>query len=556
MKEKIAELISKQIGLSREEILKLIVIPKSSSLGDYAFPCFVLAKKLKKNPTEIAKELTGKIKTTDFEKVESSGPYINFFLDRKILALEVIKKVQKEKDKYGSSNLGKGKKIVIDMSSPNIAKPFGIGHLRSTIIGNSISEIAKFLGFKTIKINYLGDWGTQFGKLITGYNKKGDDEKLKKDPIKHMLELYIEGNKLKYEDESRQWFKKLEDGDKKTLLLWKKFKKFSLKDFDKLYNLLEIKFDVISGESFYNDKMEDTIKELENKKLLEISEGAKIVDLEKYNLGICLIKKADGATLYATRDLTAAIDRYKKFKFEKMIYEVGQEQKLYFQQVFKVLELLGYKWANDCIHVSHGLYLDEDGKRFATRKGKTIFMEDILNETISLAKDEIKKRESLSNKELEERARKIALAAIFYGDLKSYRTNDIVFNIEKFLSFEGNTGPYLLYSYARAKSILRKAKYSNKNKKFEINSLSDKEKTLLSLLNSFPTEVNHAYNDLNPSIIAHFAFNLAQTFNEFYHSQQVIGSENEQFLLVMVDCTTQVLKNALSLLGISVIERM
>jgi arginyl-tRNA synthetase len=300
--------------------------------------------------------------------------------------------------------------------------------------------------------------------------------------------------------------------------------------------------------------MEDTIKGLENKGLIETSEGAKIVNLEKYNLGICLIKKSDGTTLYATRDITAVIDRYKKYKFAKMIYEVGQEQKLHFQQVFKILELLGYSWVKDCVHVSHGLYLDEDGKKFATRKGKTLFMEDILSETIDLAKQEIKKREALSSKELEERARKIALAAIFYGDLKNYRENDLVFNIEKFLSFEGNTGPYLLYTYARARSILRKANY--KPKKYSLSTLNDKEKELIAKLALFPEVIISAFNNFAPNIIANYAYELSQIFNEFYHSYPVISSDNEQFRLSLVSAFSQVLKNALSLLGISVIERM
>ncbi|MDD5700360.1 MAG: arginine--tRNA ligase, partial [Candidatus Nanoarchaeia archaeon] len=409
--------------------------------------------------------------------------------------------------------------------------------------------------YKTVKINYLGDWGTQFGKLIAGYKKIGNEKKLKSNPIKHMLELYVEGNKEEYDEESRQWFKKLEDGNKEAVSLWKKFKDYSLKDFDKIYKTLGIKFDVISGESFYNNKMGATVSELKKKKLLKESEGAQIVDLEKYNLGVCLIKKSDGATLYATRDLTAAIDRHKKFKFDKMIYEVGQEQKLHFQQVFKILGLMGYNWAKSCIHVYHGLYLDKDGKKFATREGKTVFMEDILSETIELARLEILKREKLKEKELEERAEAIAIAAIFYGDLKSYRANDIVFDINKFLSFEGDTGPYLLYSYARAKSILRKAKYKQKPK-IKAGSLNNSEKNLVLKLSAFPEAVAHANQNLSPNLIANYSFELAQMFNEFYHANQVIGSENEAFRLALVDSFSQVLKNALSLLGISVIEKM
>ncbi|KKP88241.1 MAG: arginyl-tRNA ligase [Candidatus Nomurabacteria bacterium GW2011_GWC2_35_8] len=554
MKATIASLLAKSTKLKKDDIENLIEVPKDSKLGDFAFPCFSLSKEMKKSPVEIAKDLVFKLKSPELEKVEAIGPYLNFFVNKSSLATETLGKIQREKEKFGSSKKGKGKRVVIDMSSPNIAKPFGIGHLRSTIIGNSLSEIAKFQGYDVTKINYLGDWGTQFGKMIVGWKKKGNEIKLKKEPIKHLLELYVEGNKTEYEDDARKWFKKLEDGDKEALQLWNKFKEYSLKEFDIIYNFMGIKFDVLSGESKYNDKMEDTIKLLAEKGLLEESEGAQIVNLEEYKLGVCLIKKSDGATLYATRDITAAIERQNDYKFSKMIYEVGNEQRLHFQQLFKVLELLGFQWAKDCVHVNHGLYLDEDGKKFATRKGKTIFMEDILSETVALAKEEIKKREKLDEKELEERAKKIALAAIFYGDLKNYRANDIIFDVNKFISFEGNTGPYLLYSYARAKSILRKANFKETN--IEVKDLSESEKALINKLASFPEVVQHSFDNLSPNIIANYSFDLSQLFNEFYHSSQVIGSEQEALRLSIVNCFAQTLSNALSLLGISVIEKM
>lgn len=555
MKELIANEIAKITKIKKEEIESILETPPSPELGDYSFPCFSLAKSLKKNPIEIAKELSLKIKSKDLEKVEAKGPYLNFFLNKDKFTSETLRKILKEREKYGSSSIGKKKTITIDLSAPNIAKPFGIGHLRSTIIGNSISNICKCLGYKTVKINYLGDWGTQFGKLIVAYKKFGDEKSLKKDPIKYLLDLYIKGNDEQYESEAREWFKKLESGDKNAILLWKKFKDLSLKEFEKIYSLLEVKFDVTSGESFYNNKMDSVVNDLEKKGFLEESEGAKIVNLEKLGMGVCLIKKSDGATLYATRDLAAAIDRYKKYKFSKMIYEVGQEQKLHFQQVFKILELLGYPWAKDCIHVYHGLYLDKDGKKFATREGKTVFMSEVIDETISIAKSEILKREKLSEKELEERAKKIALSAIIYGDLKNYRANDIVFDIERFLSFEGNTGPYLLYTYARAKSILRKAKYKQTTS-FDAKSISQKEKEVISQLSAFPDIVIQAYKSLSPNLIANYAFQLAQSFNEYYHSEQVIGSEKEKFKLVLVDSFSQVLKNSLHLLGIRTLEKM
>ena len=546
---------SLNLKLTIQEIEEKIEIPPDSLMGDFAFPCFFLSSKLRKAPNEIALKIKNEIKNIpkEISEIKVSGAYLNFFVDKKILAVNLIKKALKEKEKYGNSNEGKGKTIVIDMSSPNIAKPFGIGHLRSTIIGNSISNIAKSQGYKTVKINYLGDWGTQFGKMIAGYKKIGNDKELKKDQAKNMLKWYIEGNKKEYEEDARKWFKKLEDGDKEALKLWKMFKDLSMKDFEKTYKILGVKFDVISGESFYNNKMDKTIKELKSKKLLEQSEGALIVNLDKYNLGVCLIQKTDGATLYATRDLTAAIERYNKYKFSKMIYEVGQEQKLHFQQVFKVLELMNYKFSKECVHASHGLYLDEDGKKFATRKGKTIFMEDILNETIEIAKKKIQEKNTdLKNKN--EIARKIAIAAIFYGDLKNQRTNDIVFNIEKFLDFEGNTGPYLQYSYARASSILRKASKNTKKSKSEI--LNEKEIALIKKINDFPEAVKKSYEHLFPNLVANYSFELAQKFNEFYHSCPVIGSENEQFRLKLVEAFRITIKKSLYLLGIEVMEEM
>ncbi|MBU0929450.1 MAG: arginine--tRNA ligase [Nanoarchaeota archaeon] len=545
----------------KEEVVKLlkfrvknpqIEIPPIG-MGDYAFPCFSLAKELKKSPNEISKDIINKIKPNKYiEKIVSAGPYVNFFINKEILTQDILKKILKEKDKFGSVNEGKNKKIVIDMSSPNIAKPFGIGHLRSTIIGNSLSKIYTKLGYKTIKINYLGDWGTQFGKLIVGYKKWGNASLLKENPIKHLLELYIKANDKEYEPDARDWFKKLEQGDKEALKLWKLFKELSIKEFNKIYKILGIKFEVISGESFYNKKMDETIKKLKNKHLLKESEGALVVNLEDYNLGVCLIQKSDGTTLYATRDITAAIDRNNKYKFNKMLYEVGSEQKLHFQQFFKVLELMGYSWYKDCIHVSHGLYLDKEGKKFATRKGNIVYMEEILKETIDIAKKTIeKKNPKLKNKD--EAARKVAIAAIFFGDLKNNRVHDIVFDIEKFIDFEGNTGPYIQYTYARASSILRKA---GKKNSFSVKELNEKEILLINKLNIFNEIIISAARQNSPAIIANYTYELAQLFNEFYHSCPVLKSDNEWFRLALVQATRQVIKNGLNLLGIDVLEEM
>lgn len=554
MKETLSKHLSKILNLPEKEIESILEIPPSSNLGDYSFPCFSLAKSLKKNPNEIAREIEEKISKKEFEKVEVKGAYVNFFISRKILAEKVVKKVLKEKNKFGSSKIGKGKTVVIDMSSPNIAKPFGVGHLRSTLIGNSIANISSFLGFKVIKLNYLGDWGTPFGKIIAGFKKFGSEKELKKNPIKHLYEIYTKVSSIEeYEEIGRNEFKKLESGDKESLALWKKFRELSIKDFEKIYSLLNIKFDVTMGESDYNGKMENTLKELKSKNLLKESDGAQIVNLERFGLGMCLIQKSDGTTLYATRDITAAIDRVKRFKADYLLYEVGAEQKLHFKQFFKILELLGYKFAKNCVHIDHGLYLDKDGKKLATRKGKTIFMEDVLEETIELARRELSKREKLSKSELENRALKIARAAIFYGDLKNFRASDAIFDIEKFLKFEGDTGPYLLYTYARAKSILRKVE----NKKpFKISEISDKEKKLILELSKFSEIVEKSYGTFSPNLIANYAFQLSQVFNEFYHSEKVIGSKNESFRLALVESFAHVLKNSLALLGIETLEEM
>ncbi len=562
MKAKVINILQKalkekKIKLKKEEIEKLVEVPPSIEMGDYAFPCFFLAEKLRQEPRQIALEVREKIRKfplTDFDDVQTKGPYINFFLDRKGLARKVVWEAITQKKNYGRSDAGKRKKIIFDMSHPNIAKPFGVGHLRSTIIGNSLANICEFRGFKPVKLNYLGDWGTQFGKVIFGFTKFGSEKKLHKDPIKHLFSVYVKANKKTYEKKSREWFKKLEQRDKKALMLWKVFSELSLNEFEKIYKILGVKFDVYARESEAVRDSKKIIQELKARNLLKKSEGAQIVDLKKHNLGVCIIEKTDGTTTYALRDIVSAIKRYKQYKFVRMVYEVGQEQKLYFKQIFKVLELMGYKWAKNCVHVDHGLYLDKDGKKFATRKGKTIFMEDILDNTISLAKKEIKKREpKMPKTKLEERALKIAIAAIFYGDLKNNRSNNMVFDIKRFVAFEGDTGPYILYSYARASSILKK---TTNQDKFKILELEEKEFELVKKLSLFSEVVEDALKHWNPSLIANYSYHLAQLFNEFYHTCPVIGSKEEAFRLALVEAFRQTLKNAMKLLGIEVLEKM
>jgi len=554
MKEILIELLSRELRLPEREIENMIEIPQNSSLGDYAFPCFSLAKSLKSNPLLIAEDLAENLRRKipkEISSVDFRGGYVNFFIDKKILVKEVFEKV--EKKDFGMNNDGKGRKIVIDMSSPNIAKPFGIGHLRSTIIGNSIGKICSANGYNVIKINYLGDWGTGFGRLIFGFRKFGSEEKLKKNPIKHLLEVYVKASSEEYDGESRNEFKKLEEGDKENLKLWKKFKELSMKEFGEIYDMFGVEFDVISGESEYNEKMDGVIKELEQKKLLVEDDGAKIVNLKKEGLGVVLIQKSDGTSLYSTRDLAAAIDRYEKYKFHRIIYEVGQEQKLHFRQLFRVLELMKYLWAKNCVHAYHGLYLDKDGKKFSTRKGKTIFMKDILYEVIKKAAKNLTDREKLSKKELEKRSMKVALAAIIYGDIKNPKENNVVFDVDRFLSFEGDTGPYLLYSYARANSISRRVK---KKKAVKIIDLKDSEIELLKKINRFPEVARKSYENLAPNLIANYSFELCKLFNEFYHSCPVLGSIEEGFRLKLVEAFRITLKKSLGLIGIDVLEEM
>lgn len=546
------------VDLKEEKIEKIIEIPASSETGDYAFPCFFLSDKLKLDPHEIAVEIREKIgepPATEFEDIQVDGAYINFFVNRKSLARQVVWEIITQKKKYGETHIGGKKRAIVEFSSPNIAKPFGIGHLRSTIIGNSISNILEFTGHRVTRINYLGDWGTQFGKLLFGYKKFGSEKKLDKKLTKHLFEIYVEANKRKYEEEAREWFKKMENKDRSALLLWKFFRDISMEDFKEIYKTLGIRFDAYEGESMYDKKSRKVIEELENKNLLKKSKGALILDLNKWGLENALIEKSDGGTLYITRDLAAAIDRYRRYRFDRMLYEVGQEQKLYFRQLFKILELMGYKWAQNCIHVDHGLYLDNKGKKFSTRKGKTVFLEDILEKTKSLAEKEIKKRTArISGEKLKKRALRVAIASIFYGDLKNNRKKDAVFDIKKFVSFEGDTGPYLMYSYARASSIIRKS--SSSLKKFEVEDLEEKELELVTKLSQFPEAVINASRNLNPSVIANYSYQLAQIFNEFYHTCKVIGSEQETFRLALVESFRQVLKNSLGLLGIETVEEM
>jgi arginyl-tRNA synthetase len=459
-KSVICQRINEITGLETGTIDNLIEIPPKPEMGDYAFPCFQLSKTMRKAPNLIAGELKEKINSEGFEKIETAGAYLNFFVDKSSLIKSTLEKALQEKDSYGFSEIGKGKNITIDFSSPNIAKPFHVGHLYSTVIGNSLYRILSSQGYNCISINHLGDWGTQFGKLIVAYKRWVDEEALDKEPIKELLRIYVKFHDEAEKDPSlddlaRMHFKRLEDGGEEELALWKKMTDVSLKEFNRVYEMLGVKFDSYAGESFYNDKMDAVVQEIKDKNLLTESKGALVVDLEEYNMPPCIIMKSDGATIYATRDLTAAEYRKKTYDFYKNIYVVGTPQALHFKQVFTTLKLMGHEWAEDCVHVGFGLVKFAD-KKLATRTGDVIFLEDLLNEAVSRSRELIEQK-SPNLEDKDEVSKKIGIGAVVFTYLKNNRERDIVFSWDDMLNFEGETGPYVQYAYARGKSILRKA---------------------------------------------------------------------------------------------------
>ncbi|MDP4143021.1 MAG: arginine--tRNA ligase [Bacillota bacterium] len=557
----VAERIKEHVDISIERITNLIEIPPKSEMGDFAFPCFQLAKELKKAPNIIAAEIAEKINKEGFERIENLGPYLNFFVDKANFNKNTIEKILNEGDKYGSSKIGEDKNITIDYSSPNIAKPFHVGHLFSTAIGNSLYKMYAFEGYTPIGINHLGDWGTQFGKLISAYKRWSDAEALEKEPIKELLRIYVkfhdEAEKdPALEDEGRMYFKRLEDGEKEEVELWQRFRDLSLKEFENVYNMLGVKFDSYAGESFYNDKMDDIIAEINNKGLLVDSNGAKVVMLDEYNMPPCIIKKADGATIYATRDLAAAEYRKKNYNFHKSIYVVGTPQALHFKQVFKTLELMGHEWAKDCTHVGFGLVKFAD-RKLSTRKGEVIFLEDLLNQSITKTLDIInEKNNELENKE--EVAQKVGVGAMVFTYLKNNREKDIVFDWDEMLSFDGETGPYVQYTYARAKSILRKLGTVTQNVDYStINSKEEFE--LIKLLEGLQAAILNALDKLEPSILTRYVIDVAKAFNKFYNLHSIINAGDEELKnarLKLVEATAQVIKNGLTLIGLEAVERM
>ncbi|MBS6537398.1 MAG: arginine--tRNA ligase [Streptococcus parasanguinis] len=559
-KELIASELAKVIdSLDQDAILNLLEQPKSSDLGDIAFPAFSLAKVERKAPQAIAADIAEKIDQSAFEKVVATGPYVNFFLDKSKISDQVIKSVIEAGADYGQQDEGHGQNITIDLSSPNIAKPFSVGHLRSTVIGDALSNIFRKMGYNTIKINHLGDWGKQFGLLMVAYKKWGSKEAVEANPIDELLKLYVRinaeiENDPELDEEGRLWFKKLEDGDPEATELWQWFRDESLVEFNRIYKLLGVEFDSLNGEAFYNDKMDEGVQILEDKGLLKESKGASIVELDDVNLPPAMIKKSDGATLYITRDIATAIYRARTYNFVKNIYAVGQEQSNHFRQLKAVLKKMGFDWSDDMVHVDFGL-VTKNRQKLSTRKGNIILLEPTLQEAISRAKAQIEeKNPELENKE--EVAHAVGVGAVKFYDLKTDRRNGYDFDLEAMVSFEGETGPYVQYAYARIQSILRKANFTPSTD--ATYSLSDPESwEIIKLLQDFSRVVKRAAENYDPSLIAKYAINLAQAFNKYYaHTRILDESPERESRLALSYSTAVVLKEALRLLGVDAPEKM
>ena len=565
-KEEIAKKIAEVVQLDKNELMQYIEIPPNAELGDYAFPCFKLAKTLRKAPPMIATEIKENIAIDGeiIEKIDVVGGYLNIYINKETLIKTTLGEVASKKEEYGSSNLGDGKNVVIEYSSPNIAKPFHIGHLRTTVIGGALYKIYKFLGYNVIGINYLGDWGMQFGKVLAGLNLWGNEYDFENNKIQSLLNIYVrfckeEKNNSELTELARECFKKLEEKDEEALKKWEWIRNVSIENYNKTYSLLNIHFDEYRGEAYYNDKMEAVVKELNAKGLLKDSQGAKIVDLEEYNMPPCIIITSAGTTIYATRDITAFIDRVKSFDFEKMIYVVGGEQKLHFEQFFKVLELMGYgDYVKKSTHVSFGLVVDKTGEKIGTRKGNSVFLEDILNESIEKVKVIInEKNPNLENKE--EIARKVGVGAIIFNDLSNSRIKDEIFDWDTILNFQGETGPYMQYIYVRTKGLLEKAGYIPDFENIDCKYLNEKQAIeIVKLIYQFEATIKNAAEKNEPSIIARYLIDLAQAFSNFYNEYKVItdNKELQDARLFITLAVGQVLKTGAELLGIEMPDKM
>ena len=555
LKEKIED-------LTLEEIVALIEVPPNKEMGDFAFPCFKLAKVFRKAPNMIAADLAENIEAKGaISKVMPLGGYVNFFVNKSQLAETVINDVLTKKEKYGHTDLGQEKAVVIDFSSPNIAKPFHIGHIRTTVIGNALYKIYDSQGYNVVRVNHLGDYGTQFGKLIVAFKLWGSKEAVEANPIPELLKLYVKFHeeaeqKPEMEDEARAWFTKLENGDEEAKALWQWFRDESLKEFARVYDLLDIEFDSYAGESFYSDKMGVVIDQLKEKGLLVQSQGTNVVDLEQYNMPPALITKNDGSTLYMTRDLAAAIYRKNTYDFDKCIYVVGSQQSLHFQQLFKVLELMGYEWSKDLIHVPFGMVALEEGT-MSTRKGRVVFLEDVLKQAVEKTK-EIVLSKNPNAKNVEQIAKQVGVGAVVFQELSNSRIKDYTFSWSRTLSFEGETGPYVQYTHARCCAVLRKAEEEvTADINYDLLSEGDGAE-VLKVIGSFNKAILAAMRKNEPHIITRFVLDLAQAFNKFYHDNPILVEDAElrKARLALVAATRQTIENALALLGMHAPERM
>ena len=570
-KEEIAKLIAAEVtDLELSEIQSMIEVPQDSKMGDYAFPCFKLAKVMRKAPPLIAKNIAEKIADNEiFEKVEQVNAYVNMFISKEEFVKDVVEDVLEKGEGFGRSEIGGGKTVIVEYSSPNIAKPFHIGHIRSTVIGNSIYKIYDALGYNVIRINHLGDYGTQFGKMICAYRHWGNKEDVINEPIKTLLGYYTKFHEEvekhpELDDEAREIFTKLEHGEPEEVELWQWFRDESLKEFNRVYKMLGIEFDSYNGESFYSDKMPRFVKELEEKGLLEESRGAHIVDLEKYGLGVALITKSDGSTLYITRDIAAAVYRKETYDFYKNIYVVASQQNLHFQQWIQILELMGYEWARDCVHVPFGLVSLEDGT-MSTRHGRVVFLEDVLNRAVEQTKEIIREK-GVNTDNIDETARQVGIGAVIFNELSNNRIKDYVFSWSKVLDFNGETGPYVQYTYARCASVLRNAGEEAVKKAMEkgLAGVDAKYLTgessyaLAKLLYRLPQVVAEAGEKFEPSIVTRHIVDISQSFNRFYHDEHILvdNEEEKAAKLALVISAKTAIKNGLALLGMEAPERM
>ncbi len=565
MKEKICKCIAKALGnLSEYEVMKLIEIPPGDKMGDFALPCFSFSKVLRKNPTIIAKELKGAMQEVQgelgIEKLEVVNGYLNIFMNRTKYIQYWIDKMKEPE--FGIVKTGPGKTICMDYSSPNIAKNFHVGHLRTTVIGNSLYRIYEKLGYKVVRINYLGDWGTQFGKLIVAYKKWSDEATVKEKGIEELLRIYVKfntelENNPELVDEARQWFVKMEQNNEEAIEIWKWFKEISLLEFTRVYELLGVSFDSYDGESFYRGKVPSLVEELKNKGLLKESQGANIIDLSEYDMPPCLITKSDGGSIYHSRDIAAILYRKENYGFDKCLYVTGVEQSLHFKQVFKAIEVMGYDWADTLIHVPYGL-VSLEGEKLSSRNGNIIYAEDILNEAIERAYHLIEdKNPDLPNKE--EAANKVGVGAIIFHDLFNQRIKNVDFSWEDVLSFDGTTGPYVQYTYARAKSIIKKNKDVVEYERIDCNVLTeDMGYALIKALSGYEEAIEKAAERYEPSVIARYLVSVATSFNRFYHECPILQAEEKtkQARLILVDLAQRMILDACSLLGMSCPEEM